>query len=130
MSSDRGIGTVFSDLAGEVAALVRNEIRLAKTEVTEKIRSMLVGLVLAAVGLFLMIFALVFVLEAAVGGLMLLGLNFALSSLIVAVTGLIIGGVIVWLGINRLKVGKISESKTAQQFKRDAATVRSQVHAA
>jgi hypothetical protein len=130
MSSDRGIGTVFSDLAGEVAALVRNEIRLAKTEVTEKIRSMLVGLVLAAVGLFLMIFALVFVLEAAVGGLMLLGLNFALSSLIVAVTGLIIGGVIVWLGISRLKVGKISESKTAQQFKRDAATVRSQVHAA
>jgi len=129
MSSDRGIGTVFSDLAGEVAALVRNEIRLAKTEITEKIRSMLVGLVFAAVGVFLMIFALVFVLEAAVGGLMLLGLNFALSSLIVAVVGLLIGGIIVWLGISRLKIGKISESKTAQQFKRDAATVRSQVQA-
>ena len=129
MSSDRGIGTVFSDLAGEVAALVRNEIRLAKTEITEKIRSMLVGLVLAAVGVFLMIFALIFVLEAAVGGLMLLGLSFALSSLIVAVVGLLIGGVIVWLGVNRLKVGKLSESKTAQQFKRDAATVRAQVHA-
>jgi len=129
MNSDRGIGTVFSDLAGEVAALVRNEIRLAKTEITEKIRSMLVGLVFAAVGVFLMIFALVFVLEAAVGGLMLLGLNFALSSLIVAVVGLLIGGIIVWLGISRLKIGKISESKTAQQFKRDAATVRSQVQA-
>jgi Putative Actinobacterial Holin-X, holin superfamily III len=129
MSADRGIGTVFSDLAGEIAALVRNEIRLAKTEVTEKIRSMLVGLVLAAVGVFLMIFALVFVLEAAVGGLMLLGLSFALSSLIVAVVGLVIGGIVVWLGISRLKVGKLSESRTAQQFKRDAATVRQQVHA-
>jgi hypothetical protein len=129
MSADRGIGTVFSDLAGEIAALVRNEIRLAKTEVTEKIRSMLVGLVLAAIGVFLMIFALVFVLEAAVGGLMLLGLSFALSSLIVAVVGLVIGGIVVWLGISRLKVGKLSESKTAQQFKRDAATVRQQVHA-
>lgn len=129
MSADRGIGTVFSDLAGEIAALVRNEIRLAKTEMAEKIRRMLVGLVLAAIGVFLMIFALVFVLEAAVGGLMLLGLSFALSSLIVAVIGLLVGGIIVWLGIRRLKVGKLSESKTAQQFKRDAAAVRQQVHA-
>lgn len=130
MSADRGIGSVFSDLAGEVAALVRNEIRLAKTEIAEKIRSMLLGLVLAAIGVFLMIFALVFVLEAAVGGLMLLGLNFALSSLIVAVVGLALGGIVVWLGIGRLKIGKLSESKTAQQVRRDAAAVRSQVHAA
>jgi len=129
MNLDRGIGTVFSELLGEITALIRNEIRLAKAEAAEKVRSMAIGLALTAAGLFVLILSLVFLLEAAVGGLMLLGLNLALSSLIVGVAILLLGGVAIWLGISRLKVGRISESRTAQQLKRDAATVRSQVHA-
>ncbi|MBV8799059.1 MAG: phage holin family protein [Alphaproteobacteria bacterium] len=127
MNAERGIGTIFSELLGEITALIRNEIRLAKAEVAETIRRMLLGVVLALAGLFIAILALVFLLQAAVGGLMLLGLNFALSSLIVAVAAVAISGVVVWLGISRLKIGKLSQSKTAQQIKRDAATVRSQV---
>jgi CHASE3 domain sensor protein len=129
MNLDRGIGTVFSELIGEIGALVRNEIRLAKAEVAEKLRSMAIGLALAVAGLFLLILALVFFLQAAVGGLMLLGLNFALASLVVAIVAILVAGAVAWFGISRLKVGRISESKTAQQIKRDAATVRSQVGA-
>jgi putative superfamily III holin-X len=129
MNFDRGIGTVFSELIGEIGALVRNEIRLAKAEAAEKLRSMAIGLALAVAGLFLLILALVFLLQAAVGGLMLLGLNFALASLVVAVIAILVAGAVAWFGISRLKVGRISESKTAQQIKRDAATVRSQVGA-
>lgn len=129
MNIDRGIGTVFSELIGEIGALIRNEIRLAKTEMAEKLRSMAIGLALTVAGLFLLVLALVFLLQAAVGGLMLLGLNFALASLIVAVIAILVAGAVVWLGIGRLKVGRISDSKTAQQMKRDAATVRSQVSA-
>jgi hypothetical protein len=129
MSPDRGIGTVVSDLLGEITGLIRNEIRLAKAEATEKLRSMLLGLVLVVVGVFLLILALVFLLEAAVGGLMLLGLNLALSSLIVGVVTILAAGLAAWLGASRLKIGKLSQSKTAQQIKRDAATVRSRVHA-
>lgn len=129
MNAERGIGTIFSELLGEITALIRNEIRLAKAEVAETIRRMLLGIALAAAGAFLAILALVFLLQAAVGGLMLLGLNFALSSLIVAVATIVISGLVVWLGIGRLKIGKLSETKTAQQIKRDAATVRSQVGA-
>jgi hypothetical protein len=129
MNMERGIGTVFSELIGEIGALVRNEIRLAKAELAQKVRSMAVGLALTVAGLFLLILALVFLLQAAVGGLMLLGLNFALASLAVAVVAILIAGAVVWFGISRLKIGRISESKTAQQIKRDAATVRSQVGA-
>ena len=129
MNADRGIGTIFSELLGEITALIRNEIRLAKAEVAETIRRMLLGLALAAAGAFLAILALVFLLQAAVGGLMLLGLNFALTSLIVAVATIVISGLVVWFGISRLKIGKLSETKTAQQIKRDAASVRSQVNA-
>jgi hypothetical protein len=129
MNLDRGIGTVFSELIGEIGALVRNEIRLAKAEVAEKLRSMAIGLALTVAGLFLLILALVFFLQAAVGGLMLLGLNFALASLVVAIVAILVAGAVAWFGISRLKVGRISESKTAQQIKRDAATVRSQVGA-
>ena len=60
---------------------------------------------------------------------MLLGLDFALASLVVAVVAILVAGAVVWFGIGRLKVGRISELKTAQQMKRDAATVRSQVRA-
>jgi len=129
MNLDRGIGTVFSELLGEITALIRNEIRLAKAEAAEKIRNMAIGLALTAAGLFVVILSLVFLLEAAVGGLMLLGLNLALSSLIVGVVVLLLGGAAIWVGISRLKIGRISDSRTAQQIKRDAATVRSQVHA-
>lgn len=129
MNLDRGIGTVFSELLGEITALIRNEIRLAKAEAAEKVRRMAIGLALTVAGLFVLILSLVFLLEAAVGGLILLGLNFALSSLIVGVVVLLLGGAAIWFGISRLKVGRLSESRTAQQIKRDAATVRSQVHA-
>ena len=129
MNLDRGIGTVFSELLGEITALIRNEIRLAKAEAAEKVRSMAIGLALIVAGLFVLILSLVFLLEAAVGGLLLLGLNLALSSLIVGAVVLLLGGAALWLGISRLKIGRISDSRTAQQIKRDAATVRSQVHA-
>jgi len=129
MNLDRGIGTVFSELLGEITALIRNEIRLAKAEAAEKVRSMAIGLALIVAGLFVLILSLVFLLEAAVGGLLLMGLNLALSSLIVGAVVLLLGGAALWLGISRLKIGRISDSRTAQQIKRDAATVRSQVHA-
>jgi hypothetical protein len=121
MSPDRGIGVIFSDLLGEVSGLVRNEIRLAKAEFMQTVRRMLIGLVLAVVGVFVLILALVFLLEAAAGGLMLLGLNFALSTLIVAVVALLTGGIVLWMAIGRLKIGKLSKTKTADQLKKDAA---------
>jgi len=121
MSPDRGIGVIFSDLLGEVSGLVRNEIRLAKAEFTQTVRRMLMGLVLAVVGVFVLILAVVFLLEAAAGGLMLLGLNFALSTLLVGIGALLAGGMVLWLGISRLKIGKLSKTKTAGQLKKDAA---------
>jgi uncharacterized membrane protein len=129
MIPERGIGAIFSDLLAEVTALFRNEIRLAKAEVSEKVSRMIMGLVLTLAGAFLLLLALVFLLEAAVGGLMLLNLSLALSSLIVGAVILIAGGIVVWLGISRLKIGKLSRSKTAQQLKEDAAVARYQVHA-
>jgi hypothetical protein len=121
MMPERGIGAIFSDLLGELTALIRNEIRLAKAEAAEKIRRMLIGLVLTVTGAFLLLLALIFLLEAAVGGLMLLKLNFALSALIVAAIVLLAGGIVVWLGIGRLKFGKLSHTRTAEQLKKDAA---------
>jgi uncharacterized membrane protein len=129
MIPERGIGAIFSDLLGEVTALFRNEIRLAKAEVSEKVSRMVTGLVLTLAGAFLLLLALVFLLEAAVGGLMMLNLSLALSSLIVGAVILIAGGIVVWLGVSRLKIGKLSRSKTAQQLKEDAAVARYQVHA-
>ncbi|MBV9571731.1 MAG: phage holin family protein [Alphaproteobacteria bacterium] len=129
MNLDRGIGTVFSELLGEISALIRNEIRLAKAEAVEKVRRMAIGLAMMVAGLFVLILSLVFLLEAAVGGLMLLGLNFAVSCLIVGAVIFAMGGLAIWLGLGRLKVGKLSETKTADQIRRDVASVRAQVQA-
>ena len=127
MNIERGIGTVFSELLGEISALLRNEIRLAKAGAADKVRRMALGLAFAVAAVFVLLLAIVFLLEAAVGGFMFLGLNFALASLAVAVIGLIAAGLLGWLGLGRLKVGKLSETKTAQQIRQDAATVRSQM---
>ncbi|MBV9471149.1 MAG: phage holin family protein [Abitibacteriaceae bacterium] len=123
---ERSVGELFADLSREVSNLVRQEVQLAKTELTEKatqtgknLVSIVIGGVLAFAGLL--------GLEAAA----ILGLARVLpdwgAALLVAVVILIVAMMLVMKGINALKNQDLVPRQTVDTLKEDAQWAKQQV---
>jgi nitrate/nitrite transporter NarK len=127
MNGERSLGAVFSDLLGELTALFRTEIRLARTEFSEKLGKMGTGIAMTAAGGLVLFAGFLFLLAAAVGGLVAAGLLLWQAALIVAVATLVVGAIVLWLGLSRLNAKQLAPNKTVHQLQRDAAVARYQV---
>lgn len=121
------LDTAF-DLVQEFASLWRKEIRLARTEIAQKVNVVTAGVGLICSGLALALAGLVVLLQAAVAALI------AYAGLRPAVSAAIVGGAVVLLSIALFAIGKsrmnpknLSPDKTIEQPKRDFAVVKSQV---
>ena len=128
MSGERSLGTVLGDLVDEARALMRNEIRLAKTEAREKLAALKTGIVLTAVGAIFLFAALLVLLAAAVGALMLAGFSLAASAAIVGGVMLGLSCLLLAMGIQRLKPNHLTPKKTVRELQRDVNLTRNQVH--
>lgn len=113
---ERSIGELFSELTSEARTLVRQEIELAKTEMTEKATRVgkdagmiTAGGVIAYMGAFVL-------LAAAVIGLGHL-IGYGLSALIIGVIVVGIGVALAMKGRNDLKAANLSPEKTKQTVK-------------
>lgn len=127
MALSRTVPDILSDLVKEFTSLFRTEIRLARAEVSEKISLVGMALALIVAGAVLLMAALVLLLQAAVVGLMEQGFSPAVATLIVAGGTLLVGIVLLWYGLSRLKPGHLAPRRTVDQLQRDAAVARSQV---
>lgn len=121
MAADRNIPDIFADLLKELSTLVRSEIRLARTEFSEKIMVLGVSLGLIAAGAVLLLTALVLLLQAGVAALIAQGFSPAVATLIVAAIVLLTGIVLLLVGLNRLHAKNLALKKTAEQLQRDLA---------
>jgi xanthine/uracil permease len=124
---DRSIGELLSDLMRETTTLVRQEITLAKTEMTEKaaeagrnVGALAVGGAVAYAGLLAIVAALVLI-------LIKMGLSAWLSALIVGVVVAAIGGALVKKGLSSLKGQDMAPRKTIETFKEDAQWAKRQI---
>ncbi|HEY3777896.1 MAG TPA: phage holin family protein [Rhizomicrobium sp.] len=127
MNAERPLGNIFTDLLGEVTALFRTEMRLARAEMSEKLSTMTLGIALAAAGAILLFASLLYFLGAATAALIVAGLSLWLAPLIVAAAALLVGGAVLWFGISRLTAKNLAPRRTVHQLKRDAAVARFQV---
>jgi len=116
---DRSLGELFGDLSRETAELVRQEVRLAKTEVTRKAvglgkdAAMIAGgATVAGVG-FLALTA------ALVCGLAALIHSDGAAALIVGLLYVIAGGLFVWQGIAGIKRVDPVPHETLETLKED-----------
>lgn len=123
----RTVPEIITDLVKEFTSLFRSEIRLARAEVSEKISLVGMALALIVAGAVLLMAALVLLLQAAVVGLIEQGFSPAAATLIVAGGTLIVGAVLLWYGLSRLKPRHLAPRRTVDQLQRDAAVARSQV---
>ena len=99
-----GLIGLVRQLPGQVSRLIRDEIRAAQMELTEKLKAAGIGVGLLVGGAVLAVFAFGVLIAAAILGLAEV-LAPWLSALIVGIVLLLIAGVLALLGRNRLKTG-------------------------
>jgi hypothetical protein len=124
----RSVPEIVSDLFLQTTSLMRKEVQLARTEMSENVASVGRGLGMIIGGAVLLIPALVILLQAAVSALVeQYGLASYWSSLIVGGIVLVLGLILLLIGASRLKMDNIMPSRTVHQLQRDASVANEQV---
>ena len=111
-------GELLGQLANNSAALVRDEIELAKQEMSEKVGVLRSGFLILAVGSIIGLVAILTLTAAAVIGLgNLVGPGYA--ALIIGVTLGIIGGTTAFVGLGHIKRTSLKPKKTIETLEED-----------
>ena len=124
--TEPALGDLFRQLAQDSAILVRQEVALAKAELSENVKSVArdaakiaVGAVVAAVGALVMVAFLVLLLGDVVG-------KYWAGALIVGVLFVAIGAFLVMNAMKRLKQDSITPEQTLQTLKEDKQWLQSE----
>ena len=123
---NRSLGELFADLARDTGTLVRQEVALARTELTQKatqagkdVGFLVAGGAVAYAG-FLLILAAIAV------GLGQLGVPWWLAALLVGVIVAIVGAVLVQRGLAALRRESLAPERTLETLKEDVAWAKEQ----
>ena len=124
---ERSLGELFSELASETSTLVRQEVALAQTELTQKaakvgknVGYLVVGGAVAYAALLALIAALIIGLGNLLG-------HYWLSALIVGLVVGVAAVVMVLSALNTLKTTGITPTQTVETIKEDAKWLKDQV---
>jgi uncharacterized membrane protein YqjE len=101
-TANRTISTVLSDIVGNVQDIVRSELRLAKTEITEELAKARSAGILIGAGALMLIFSTLFLLLAAVYALSTVMPGWAAAVIVGAGVG-VIAALCFGIGIRKLK---------------------------
>jgi hypothetical protein len=128
LRQERSIGELFGQLTQDMTLLVRQEIQLARSEISEKLSRLTTNLVSVAAGGFV----------AYVGGLALVAalilalhdlanISLAVSALIIGAVFAIAGYVMLRHGLNELKRVDIAPRRTVENIKDDVQSIKEDV---
>jgi Flp pilus assembly protein TadB len=113
---DRPLASLISELTQETASLFRQELRLARTEFSDKARQAGRGATEIAVGGVLMLVALGALCAAAILALAMVVKPW-LAALIVAVAVALIGLVVLARGISNIRTGNLAPRRTMDSLR-------------
>ncbi|MHB0775190.1 phage holin family protein [Halomonas sp. WWR20] len=120
--NDSSIGSVISSLTNDMTTLVRQEIDLAKAEMSQNMKQAMGGIAAIAVagavlmgGFLVLLFAAVYALSNVLAPW--------LAALIVGVVVMVIGFIMVQSGRKKLQAQSLMPSRTMSSVKRDEDTV-------
>ena len=125
MAEDKPVGSLLQDAAADLASIVRNEARLAQTEIKDNVHKAVAGALSALLGAVTLVPALT---------LLLLALAWALDdydvvprwagALISAAVGAVIGALLLTRARAALKAETLAPSRTIDNLKQDAQLVK------
>ena len=113
---ERSLADVFQDIVANVQDIVRSELRLASVEIRQELAKAARAGKVAAAGGMLAIFALAFLLLAAVYGLALVMPPW-LAALTVGIVLAITGSILISAGSKRLKLIHLKPEKTVASIR-------------
>ncbi len=124
---ERSLGDLFSDLSRETTTLVRQEVQLAKAELTQSATEAARGIGMLAAGGAVAYAGLLFLLLAIVFGLIEAGWDAWLSALVVGLVVVAIGAFLVLRARESLKPANLAPKKTVETLKEDAEWAKEQI---
>lgn len=105
-------------LPAQVSALVKAEYENAKREVISALKKLGLGALLVIIALFFVFFALGAFVTAAIAGIAV-ALPVWAAALIVAFSLLIIAGLVIWIGVDRIQKGNPVPEETLGRLEQD-----------
>ena len=119
---DRSIGALLADLGNGLFTLVRQELRLAQAEGSEKVSKATTGLIAIVGGLLVAICALLVLLQALVIALAN-HMPASVASLIVGIVVAAVAFLMVWQGRRNLSGERLAPKRTMRSLREDSQMV-------
>jgi len=123
---ERSLGDLFGDLSRETTNLIRQEMTLAKVELTGKAARMGKDAGILAAGGALVYAGLLALITAAIIGLAQ-AWAWWLSALVIGIIVVGVGGVMVLMGLKAMRQAGIVPTQTVQTLKEDAQWAKNQI---
>jgi hypothetical protein len=124
----KSIGELFSDLTRASATLVRQEVALARAEVSEQASRMGKEVGIIAAGGAVAYAGLILILFGVALGLVALGMAPWVAYVLVGFIVGVIGGLVAWQGVSGLKHNDPVPHETVETLKEDARWAKEQTH--
>jgi Putative Actinobacterial Holin-X, holin superfamily III len=123
---DRSLGELFSELSRETTTLVRQEVDLAKTELTHKASEVGKDVGFLAAGGMVLYAGFLTLVAMLVIALAQLGVTWWLAALIVGVVVLVVGAMLVRTGLAALREEGMVPKQTIESLQEDAQWAKNQ----
>jgi xanthine/uracil permease len=127
LRDERSLGDLFSDLSRETTTLVRQEVQLAKAELTQSATEAARGIGMLVAGGAVAYAGLLFLLLAIVYGLIEAGWEAWLSALVVGLVVVVIGAILVLRARESLKPANLAPRRTVETLKEDQEWAKEQI---
>ena len=127
LRDERSLGDLFSDLSRETTTLVRQEVQLAKVELTQSATEAARGIGMLVAGGLVAYAGLIFLLLAVVFGLIEAGWDAWLSALVVGLVVVALGAILVLRGRQSLKPANLVPRRTIETLKEDQEWAKEQI---
>ena len=127
LRDERSLGDLFSDLSRETTTLVRQEVQLAKAELTQSATEAARGIGMLVAGGAVAYAGLLFLLLAIVYGLIEAGWDAWLSALAVGLVVVAIGAILVLRARESLKPANLAPRRTVETLKEDQEWAKEQI---
>jgi uncharacterized membrane protein YqjE len=126
-NDSRSVSELFSDALSQFSKLMRNELQLARAEMSMKVGQAMTAIALMAGAAIFLIPTLVLLLMAFASWLVEIGTSPSLAHLIAGMAGLLVVAILGGIGLNRLKTNSFVPKRALDQLQQDAAAAREHV---
>jgi uncharacterized membrane protein YqjE len=123
---DKSLGELFTDLSRETSHLFRQEVQLAKTEISANISRTVKNAVKLVLAVFLALFAMQALLAAAILALVPVVGPWQ-AALIVAGALLVIAAILAMMGLSAMKKSSLAPKETVQTIREDVQWAKNQM---